>query len=77
VKKPHLEINHQLQTKLIYREEWKTRFTTQLFSPDIQGEMEDKMGEVTGYQEEKTMGELELTLKKAKTENPLTQIIYK
>jgi hypothetical protein len=34
------------------------------------------MGVLTDHHEEKTMGELELALKMAKTENPLAQIIY-
>jgi hypothetical protein len=63
MKKSHLEINYRLQTKLISREEWKARLTKPWFSPDIQGERADKMGEVTGHQEEKTVGELELALK--------------
>jgi hypothetical protein len=58
MKKPHLEVNYQSQTKLISRVEWKTSFTKPWFSPDIHREREDKMGEVTYHQEEKTMGEL-------------------
>lgn len=66
MKKPHLEVNYQLQKELMYREEQKTRFTKPWSSFDIQGQWENKIGEVTDHQKEKTMGELELALKKTK-----------
>jgi hypothetical protein len=66
LKKLQLEVNDQIQTNLISKEDWKTHYSKLWFNPDIQEEGNEEMVETTDYEEDIKVEELDLALKKAK-----------
>jgi hypothetical protein len=64
LKKLQLEVSNQIQTNLISKEDWKTHYSKSWFNPDIQEEVDEEMNETTDYEEDITMEELDLVLKK-------------
>jgi hypothetical protein len=65
LKKLQLEVKDQIQTNLISKEDWKTHYSNLWFNPDIQEERNEETVETTDYEEDITMEELDLVLKRA------------